>query len=109
MDMSMGDLDRLIEHKIQLINGNGKSTGDSHAELAHHLPRGTNFAKCNGSDCNHMKLTNPSPNNEWKSCPNCSSNTVPQHNEYCPTCGTEDRMDPEFWDDSDVNIRGGEN
>jgi len=107
MDLTMTDLDRLIENKINLMNGNGKEQDqdqDPHMKLQSNLPTGVNFAKCENGDCGHVKLQNPKQTTSWKSCPTCKNNVIPKTNDYCFNCGIEDRGSQDFWNDSDVEI-----
>jgi len=105
--MSSSDIEtvRLIVRDELAKNGNDKEPDqDPHAALQKTLPTGHNYAKCEGSDCGHVKLQNPKQNESWKSCPTCKNNVVPKNSDYCFNCGTEDRGDVDFWNDSEVEI-----
>jgi len=69
------------------------------------LPSGVNFAKCEGSDCGHQKLKNPTQITKHKACPNCKFNGIPKNSDYCPNCGTEElSKNFEEWEDSDIEV-----
>jgi len=105
MDLSLTDLDRIIENKVTLMNGNGhEQDEDPHETLRKNLPSAVNFAKCEGKDCGHVKLENPRQTTSWKSCPTCKNNVVPKQDDYCFNCSSEDRGESDFWNDSDVEI-----
>jgi len=104
-ELSYTELDKLIENKIKLMNGNGKEQDqDPHETLRKNLPSSVNFAKCEGSDCGNVKLQNPRQTTSWKSCPTCKNNVIPKQDDYCFNCGSEDRGEQDFWNDSDVEI-----
>lgn len=101
----MTDLDRMIENKITLMNGNGnKHDEDPHEEMRKALPSAMNFAKCDGDNCGHVKMENQRHTDSWKSCPSCKNNVVPKKDDYCFNCGSEDRGDADFWNESDVEM-----
>jgi len=105
MDFTLSDLDRMISNKITLMNGNDKDQHeDPHMKLQRDLPTGVNYAKCEGSDCGHVKMQNARQTTSWKSCPTCRNNDVPKNSDFCPNCGIEDRGDSDFWDDSEIEI-----
>jgi len=105
MDITLSDLDRMIQNKVTLMNGNGNdSNQDQHEILRKNLPSSVNFAKCEGSDCGHVKLQNPRQTTSWKACPTCKNNVIPKQDDYCFNCGSEDRGEPDFWDNSEVEI-----
>lgn len=78
---------------------------DPHEEMTKALPSGVNFAKCEGADCGHIKLKNPTQTTKYKACPNCKNNNVPKNNDFCPNCGIEEESKKfEEWEDSDIEI-----
>jgi len=78
---------------------------DPHEEMTKALPSGVNFAKCEGSDCGHVKLKNPNQITKFKACPNCKNNSVPNNNDFCPNCGIEEESKKfEEWEDSEIEI-----
>jgi len=104
----MSDLDRLIENKIQLMNGNVGSDIKklTHQEVEDELMQ-VNFGRCKNGDCHGRVLRKNPMIKEFKSCKNCNSNTVEKHSDICPTCGNTNQ--DEFDDDSDVELQDGEN
>jgi len=98
-------LDKKIDERMRGGNGHIHEK-DPHSVLERGLPRGQNFAKCEGNDCGHRKLTNPTKTTSFKTCKNCDANTVPKTNDYCSTCGFESDVEDD-WDDSDVDLNGG--
>jgi len=76
---------------------------DPHEEMTKALPSGVNFAKCEGTDCGHVKLKNPNQTTKYKACPNCKNNNVPKNNDFCPNCGIEEESKKfQDWEDSDI-------
>ena len=59
----------------------------NHEQIAEMIPKGTNFSKCPGEDCDHKKLKNPKQTTKFHTCPGCEANTVPKKSDFCPTCG----------------------
>ena len=82
----------------------------SHEELSDLMPKGLNYGRCADGSC-HEKIKNSNFIENFKTCPGCSSNTVPKTSNFCPTCGKnepEDQEDKEdYWNDSEIEI--GEN
>jgi len=65
-----------------------------HEEIAELIP--TNYGKCPGGDCGHMKIKNPNQSKKHKICSNgkCESNSV-RKDQPCPTCGKD--FDEDEW------------
>jgi len=82
-----------------------KPKEDPHEMLKKALPRGVNFAKCEGEDCGHQRLKNPKQTTHHKSCPGCKNNSVPKNNNFCPNCGL-DEDDKKFdeWEESEIEM-----
>ena len=82
----------------------------SHEELSDLMPKGLNYGRCADGSC-HEKIKNSNFIENFKTCPGCSSNTVPNTSNFCPTCGKnepEDLEDKEdYWNESEIEI--GEN
>jgi len=105
--MSNSDIEtvRLIVRDEIAKNGNGpEQDQDPHETLRKNLPSTVNFAKCEGKDCGHVKLQNQNQTTSWKSCPTCKNNVIPKQDDYCFNCGSEDRGESDFWNDSEVEI-----
>jgi len=81
----------------------------SHEELSDLMPKGLNYGRCADGSC-HEKIKNSNFIENFKTCPGCSSNTVPKTSNFCPTCGKnepEDQEDKEdYWNDSEIEIGG---
>lgn len=79
----------------------------SHDDLSDLMPTGMNFAKCKDGKCGSM-VKNSKITKNFKSCPNCESNTVPGKSKFCPTCGKTEPQDIEdledYWDESEINL-----
>ena len=79
----------------------------SHAELSDLMPKGQNYGKCADGSC-HEKIKNSNFTENFKTCPGCSSNTVPKSNNFCPTCGINEPGDHEesedYWQESEIEI-----
>jgi len=58
----------------------------SHDEIAGMIPKGINYSRCPGEDCDHKILKNPKQTSKFKTCPGCEANTVPNKSDFCPTC-----------------------
>ena len=79
----------------------------SHAELSDLMPKGQNYGKCADGSC-HEKIKNSNFTENFKTCPGCSSNTVPKNSDFCPTCGINAPKDQEesedYWEESEIEI-----
>ena len=79
----------------------------SHDELSDLMPKGLNFGRCADGSC-HEKIKNSKFTENFKTCPGCSSNTVPKTSDFCPTCGKnepEDQEDKEdYWENSEIEL-----
>lgn len=107
MDLSLSDLDKMIENKIVLMNGNGHSHDKklTHGELADIIP--TNFSECPGGDCGHQTLRSTKFTKSFWECPECESNANPDHSHTCLTCGRN--VDVDDRNDSSIELKDGEN
>ena len=82
---------------------------DPHEEMEKSLPTGVNIAKCEGADCGHKKLKNPTQITKFKACPSCNHNGIPKNSDYCDKCGLdEDSKEFEEWEDSELEIKESE-
>ena len=78
---------------------------DPHETMKKALPTGVNYAKCEGSDCGHQKLKNPTQTTKHKTCPDCKNNNVPKNSDFCPNCGLEEQSKGfEEWEQSDIEV-----
>ena len=79
----------------------------SHNELSDLMPKGLNFGRCADGSC-HEKIKNSNFTENFKSCPGCSSNTVPKTSDFCPTCGKNEPEDKEekegYWEESEISL-----
>jgi len=84
--------------KLQNVNQKPQIT---HEDIAGIIQ--TNYSKCPGGDCGHKKITKNNLISDFKSCPDCQTNTVPEDYDFCPTCGRDHEKDD--WDNSDVEVK----
>jgi len=79
----------------------------SHEELADIMPKGLNYGRCADGSC-HEKIKNSNFTENFKTCPGCSSNSVPKSSDFCPTCGknepTEAEEKSEYWEESEIEV-----
>ena len=79
----------------------------SHDELSDLMPKGLNYGRCADGSC-HEKIKNTNFTENFKSCPGCSSNTVPKTSDFCPTCGKNEPEDTEekegYWEESEISL-----
>lgn len=79
----------------------------SHEELSVIMPKGLNYGRCADGSC-HEKIKNSNFTENFKTCPTCSSNTVPKNSDYCPTCGKNEPTEPEeksdYWQESEIEV-----
>ena len=79
----------------------------SHDELSDLMPKGLNYGRCADGSC-HEKIKNTNFTENFKSCPGCSSNTVPKTSDFCPTCGKNEPEDKEekedYWEESEISL-----
>jgi len=94
-------VEKKIDERLKSI-GSGAAPKLKHEQIAEMIPKGVNFMSCPGNDCHHQTLTNHDFTKEYKTCPNCRSNTNHIESKFCSTCGKEPEKDD--WQDSDVEI-----
>lgn len=77
---------------------------DPHEELGESMPLGMNFGTCENGNCGNPIIKNPKGiTKKFKSCPNCSDNTIRKDAKICKTCGHKKELD-EDWNDEGVTI-----
>jgi len=80
----------------------------THDQMSELMPSSVNFAKCKDGSCGLGLIKNSKLTKKFKSCANCGANTVPEKNDFCPTCGVketdivEDQRD-DLWTDSEID------
>lgn len=79
----------------------------NHDDLSKLMPKGVNYSKCVDGNCG-KKIKNSKFTKKFKKCPNCSSNTVPQSNSYCNTCGIDETRLDDDWEDSEIEFKAEE-
>jgi len=79
----------------------------SHEELSDIMPKGLNYGRCADGSC-HEKIKNSNFTENFKTCPGCSSNTVPKSSDFCPTCGKNEPAEVEeksdYWEESEIEV-----
>ena len=81
----------------------------SHTDMAELMPRGMNFAKCKDGNCGLGLIKNSRVTKKFKGCANCGANTVPEKNDFCPTCGVKEsdiveEQREDLWTASEIDM-----
>jgi len=100
--LNISDLKQMMRDEIKLSHGEAPSSANkiSHEQMREMM--NTNYQVCPGGNCGHEKLRADKFTKEFKTCPDCNSNTNPIESKICSTCGAE--HDKDDWQDSDVEV-----
>lgn len=78
---------------------NPETQKDHHQMLAESMPKGVNFGRCTGENCNKKIKNAKGLTTKFKTCSNCDRNAVAANKKDCPFCGS--KFDPE--DEPDID------